>query len=264
VSAEADRPGAERRPPAGQPTAPVGSTPLTARGARTRAALVKAAAALFERQGYLDTSVGDIAKKARVAHGTFYTYFASKEEIFAEVADDLQHQLLTTAEAEPHVLPDATLSERIERANRGYLRGFAENARMMGVLEQVATFNPRLAAIRRANRRYFVQRNTAAIRRWQQQGLVHDRIDAGYAASALGSMVDRSAYVWMVLGEPFEFDEAVIHLTRLYCNALGLQYHRDQPPTAASTAARPKEDGHAGAPAHSVAARPRVPRRRRA
>ncbi len=102
---------------------------------------------------------------------------------------------------------------------------------MMGVIESVATFNPRLAAIRRANRRYFVQRNTASIRRWQEQGLIDERIDPSYAASALGSMVDRSAYVWLVLGEPFEFEDAVIQLTRLYCNALGLPYHRDHTPT---------------------------------
>ena len=49
---------------------------------------------------------------------------------------------------------------------------------MMGVLEQVATFNPRLAAIRRANRRYYVQRSTTSIRRWQEQGIVDPRIDA--------------------------------------------------------------------------------------
>jgi AcrR family transcriptional regulator len=222
----------------GRPLAPLGSPPLTARGARTRASLIKAARALFERQGYLDTNVGDIAKRARVAHGTFYTYFTSKEEIFAEVADALQHQLVLVAEAEPHLPADAAVSERIERANRGYLRGFAQNARMMGVMEQVATFNPRLAAIRRANRRYYVQRNTASIRRWQEQGLVDERIDASYAASALGSMVDRSAYVWLVLGEPFDFDEAVVQLTRLYCNALGLSYHRDEPPEGTTAARR--------------------------
>ena len=101
---------------------------------------MKAARALFERQGYLDTSVGDIAKRARVAHGTFYTYFSSKEEIFGEVADDLQHQMVQVAEAEPHLPQGARLSERIERANRGYLRGFEQNARMMGVIEQVAMY----------------------------------------------------------------------------------------------------------------------------
>ena len=157
----------------------VTATPLTARGARTRAALVKAARALFERQGYLDTSVGDISKRARVAHGTFYTYFNSKEEIFAEVADVLQADLLHVAEDEPHPPPGSSLSVRIERANRGYLLGYQKNARMMGVLEQVATFNPRLAAIRRSSRRYFVQRSTTSIRRWQEQGLIDERIDAG-------------------------------------------------------------------------------------
>ena len=207
--------------------AAVTTGPLTARGARTRAALVKAARALFERQGYLDTSVGDISKRARVAHGTFYTYFNSKEEIFAEVAEDLQADFLQVAEEEPHPPPGSPLSVRIERANRGYLRGYEQNARMMGVLEQVATFNPRLAAIRRASRRFYVQRSTTSIRRWQEQGLIDERIDAAYAASALGSMIDRSAYVWLVLGEPFDLDEAVIQLTRLYCNALGLPYHRD-------------------------------------
>ncbi|MGI9053914.1 MAG: TetR/AcrR family transcriptional regulator [Ilumatobacteraceae bacterium] len=207
--------------------------PLTARGARTRAALVKAARGLFERHGYVETSVGDIAKRARVAHGTFYTYFQSKEEIFAEVADALQADLLRAAEAEPHLPAGSPLSERIERANRGYLRGYEENARMMGVLEQVATFNPRLAATRRFSRRFYVQRNASSIRRWQQEGLVDARIDAAYAASALGSMIDRSAYVWLVLGEPFDLDEAVVQLTRLYCNALGLPYHRDVEESAA-------------------------------
>ena len=109
---------------------------------------------------------------------------------------------------------------------------------MMAVLEQVATFNPRLAAVRRASRRFWVQRGAESIRRWQEHGMVDERIDPAYAASALGSMVDRSAYVWIVLGEPYDRDEAVIQLTRLYCNALGMPYHRDSP-SAAGTANSP-------------------------
>jgi hypothetical protein len=35
-------------------------------------------------------------------------------------------------------------------------------------------------------------------------------------------MVDRFAYVWLVLGEPFELEPAVETLTSLYCRALGL------------------------------------------
>ncbi len=203
--------------------APVAS-PVTARCARTRAALVKAARALFEKNGYLDTNVDDIARRARVAHGTFYTYFNSKEEIFSEVVHVLLDDFRRIADAEPPA--SGEVSERIERSNRGYIKAFRANARMMAVLEQVATFNPRLAKVRRDARRFWVDRGTEAIRRWQRRGLVDQQIDAAYAASALGSMIDRSAYIWIVLGEPYETEKAVEQLTRLYCNALGVPYHR--------------------------------------
>jgi AcrR family transcriptional regulator len=200
------------------------SSPVTARGARTRAALVKAARGLFEKNGFLDTNVGDITRKARVAHGTFYTYFNSKEEIFTEVVEGLLADFQRIAAEEPTVTDHGSISERIERANRGYIRAYEANARMMAVLEQVATFNSRLAQMRRATRSFWRQRNSEAIRRWQERGIIDSSIDPDYAASALGSMVDRSAYVWIVLGEPYEFETAVVQLTRLYCNALGVPY----------------------------------------
>lgn len=225
------------------------NAPLTARGMRTRATLVKAARALFEKQGYLDTNVGDIAARAKVAHGTFYTYFSSKEEIFSEVVDLLMADRDRVAAAEPPVRAGAWLSERIERANRGYLQSYLANARMMAVLEQVATFNPRLAQVRRMARKPRVQRNADALQRWQRRGLIEPNIDPVYAANALGSMVDRSAYVWIVLGEPFDLEQAVQQLTRLYCNALRLPYHRDHPEGATeplpvtAVAAAPKRRG---------------------
>ncbi len=188
---------------------------------------MKAARALFEKHGYLDVNVGDISRRAKVAHGTFYTYFTSKEEIFAEVIDRLTADFISIAGEEPAVGPPGSVSASIERANRGYLHAYEANARMMAVMEQVATFNTRTAQIRRQTRHIWVTRNSEAIRRWQGRGLVDPRIDPWYAASALGSMIDRSAYVWIVLGEPYEFEPAVVQLSRLYCNALGLPYHAD-------------------------------------
>jgi AcrR family transcriptional regulator len=186
---------------------------------------VKAARALFEKNGYLDTNVADITARARVAHGTFYTYFGSKEDIFADVVDALLADFRRIASDEPPATGD--VARRIERANRGYIKAYNANARMMAVLEQVATFNPRLAQVRRETRRFWVDRSSTAIERWQERGLVDRRIDARYAASSLGSMVDRSTYLWIVLGEPYELDEAVTQLTLLYCNALGIPYDPD-------------------------------------
>ena len=55
--------------------------------ARTRRALVEAAMELFERDGYERTTVADIAAAAEIGTRTFFTYFASKEEVLFPESD---------------------------------------------------------------------------------------------------------------------------------------------------------------------------------
>src|SRR3954468_12907898 len=74
--------------------APHRAESLTARGARTRAALVYAARRVFERDGFLNARVTDIADVAGVAHGSLYTSFPDKKAILAAVLADLQEEML--------------------------------------------------------------------------------------------------------------------------------------------------------------------------
>jgi AcrR family transcriptional regulator len=62
---------------------------LSERGARTRRRLLEAAEQVFFELGYHDASIVKITEAAGVAQGTFYLYFASKQEIFAELVRDL-------------------------------------------------------------------------------------------------------------------------------------------------------------------------------
>ena len=43
---------------------------------------------VFAERGYHAARVDDIVRAARTSHGTFYLYFANKEEIFAAVGRD--------------------------------------------------------------------------------------------------------------------------------------------------------------------------------
>ena len=54
---------------------------------RTRQAIVDAATDLFERHGYDETTVADIAAAAEIGTRTFFSYFASKEEVLFPAAD---------------------------------------------------------------------------------------------------------------------------------------------------------------------------------
>ena len=189
--------------------------PTTSRGQRTRAQLIRGARAAFEKNGYLETRVVDIAEEADVAYGTFYTYFTSREEIFSEVVDVPLADFQEVTRAEPPA--GSSPAARIARSNRGYLRAYRKNARMMAVLEQSTTFNEMLMDVRRGIRGYgsFDRGRRSSGGR---EGLVDSSIDAYYAATSLGAMVNRSAYVWMVLGEPYDEDIAVEQLTLLYCH----------------------------------------------
>src|SRR5881398_2960578 len=114
--------------PRSRPPTPVREPPRTPRGARTRAALVTAARTVFERDGYLNTRLTDITAEANVATGSFYTYFASKEEIFAAVLAEVQEEML-----HPHV--------RELRRRRG--EAFAErNARTIRDLQARGLADP--------------------------------------------------------------------------------------------------------------------------
>ncbi len=63
------------------------------RKAEKRERLLTAAHRLFTRKGYHATRPQDIAREADVAHGTFYSHFNDKQEIFLAFAIDAQHQL---------------------------------------------------------------------------------------------------------------------------------------------------------------------------
>jgi AcrR family transcriptional regulator len=55
---------------------------------RTRAALLDAAAELFVERGFLGASVEAIAERAGFTRGAFYSNFASKDELFAELLQE--------------------------------------------------------------------------------------------------------------------------------------------------------------------------------
>lgn len=198
---------------------------LTPRGRRTRSALIAAAAEVFANDGFLDCRIADIAETAGVAHGTFYTYFSSKEEIFHEVIFLVQRDMASHDDQLPPP-EEQTPWQLVETANRRYITAYRRNARLMATLEQVATFNDDVRRLRLELRDRFVDRNTRAIQRWQRAGVADPDIDAGYAANALGTMVDRFAYTWFVLGQSFDEERAIETLTRLWLQSLGIEHGR--------------------------------------
>ena len=208
-----------------------GLAPVSARGTRTRRALVDAARRVFERDGFLDARITDIAAEAGVAAGSFYTYFTSKEAVFAAVIEELSEEML-------HLGPSGPLAGRedpvavIEAANLAYLSSYCRHAKLMGLMEQVAQIDEQFRAVRMRRVRAFSKRNARALERLQEQGLADPQLDPELAAQALSVMVSRMAYLTYVQGVGLRSrpPQALARaLTRLWVNALGIPAH--PPPT---------------------------------
>ena len=217
--------------------APGQARPLRADAARNRQALLAAARRVFERDGFVTARITDIADEAGLAHGSFYSHFRSKEDALAavlgEVGEEMLHpgpSLAGTAGGQGDLGDLGGAADPvavIHAANVAYLEAYRRNARLMALLEQVATVDERFAALRLERSEAFLARNARAIRRLQQAGLADPDLDPDLASLALSTMVSRSAYAVFAVGrQPVSVAELAATLTRLWANALGLSADR--------------------------------------
>lgn len=204
---------------------------VTAKGLRTREELVAAARRVFERGGYAGARVADITAEAGVAHGSFYTYFSSKQDVFAAVVREVGEQF-DEAVTSPPGGRGADPYQALDQANRRYLAAYRANSVIWALVEQVSTVDPEIHRIRLRGRRRHVERVARTIRRWQDRGLADPGVDPDTTAGALVSMISNFAYWWLAGGDSYDDEAAAATLTSIWARAVGLRpaAHRDSAP----------------------------------
>ena len=115
---------------------------LTDRTRETRDKLLRVARDVFEEDGFDGASISRIVEGANVSRGTFYLYFESKEDIFRTLAEDLLAQVVRLQTPLDRLAPIDTIRGSIA----GFIGYYREHARLMAVLEQVATHDVEFVA----------------------------------------------------------------------------------------------------------------------
>jgi AcrR family transcriptional regulator len=114
----------------------VGDRPLRADARRNRQAIVKAARAVFARDGR-QAQMDDIARRAKVGVGTVYRHFPTKEALLDALAADRFEQMADFAQ-------DALAVEDAWQAFAGFMRRAAELQASDRALSQVLADQPDL------------------------------------------------------------------------------------------------------------------------
>jgi AcrR family transcriptional regulator len=126
----------------GRTTSPAskGKAPRTARGEKTLRKILDAALLEFGQRGFHDSSIVGITSRAKVALGTFYTYFDSKEAVFAALVRDMSRQV------RDHVAPDIEGAvDEIDRerlALASYLRFVFDHKEVYRIIDEAEFVDP--------------------------------------------------------------------------------------------------------------------------
>lgn len=196
----------------------------SSKGARTRARLLAAAKEVFEEDGFLEARITDIAERAGLSHGSFYTYFDSKEQIFREVAAAVDDELgaplsdVILASSSSGLSPQ----DRLREALRLYFTAYRQHARIMGIIEEVSRYDDHVNDLLLARHRQYASQVAESIRQMQKRKVADRRLDPTIAAAVVGALTGRFAELWLVQGAvDCSFDDAVEQVTQLIVNALG-------------------------------------------
>jgi AcrR family transcriptional regulator len=173
--------------------------------ARTRAELLRAASRLFLRNGYVATSLSDIAEEAALTKGAVYSNFESKEELFLallqEIADPVQKWAVAQEqETAPSDLSSATGPSPEERAaNWGRSVG-ASPARV----RNVALFLEMSAVALRSDRarEWVAEHNADFFKRLGSD--LRDVLDAPDADAELLGLLAQSIYAGLMMHSAFK------------------------------------------------------------
>lgn len=203
------------------PAKPRGSN---ARGQRTRAQLVDAAAACFSEYGYERTRIADIVHRAGVSQGNFYRHFASKKEIFLEALTpglDALRENFRRVGLQTHDDAEALVAVMV-----AYLETYCRHRHLLRVMREAAAvgddgFDEMWLGLRGG----FVTRTQDWLERLHVAGKIGPG-DFVLIAEALGAMLEQTAYVQLGLARQSPRPEEIARIGR----TVGEIWHRALPP----------------------------------
>jgi AcrR family transcriptional regulator len=168
---------------------------LSRRGVETRERLLEAAEQVFAELGYVDASIVKITEAAAVGQGTFYLYFASKQEIFDELVRDLNRRVR-------HAMKEASSkgTTRLESELLGfgaYFHFTTEHPALYRIIRQAEFVSPEIL---RYHYDKLSEGYVEGLRAAMEQGEIGD-IDPEVTAYALMAVGELLGMRWILWGD---------------------------------------------------------------
>jgi AcrR family transcriptional regulator len=109
---------------------------LGAHGRATVRRLLEAGLAEFEESGFQGARVEDIVRRAKTSHGTFYLYFANKDDLFRTLLQDALHDMAVITDEFPIVTSNEAGRAALRKWVQSFCDIYAAHATVIRILSQ--------------------------------------------------------------------------------------------------------------------------------
>ena len=179
--------------------------------------LVLAARSAFEELGYGATTIAEITRRAGVSRATFYVYFASKEQVFAVLAEQVRDRFVRAQELSG-IDPD-DVSAVLRRTIATTLEATVENLALMTVLNHQAVGDDEIRGLWLEIQREAVHRTAGYVRQQARAGHVDPVADPEALGMMGAGMNDR--YAPLVVSGVTTVEAAVEEMHHIWMACLG-------------------------------------------
>lgn len=182
----------------------------------TRTVILRAAETAFERFGFTQTTIGEIAKAAGVSRPTVYAYFTSKKDVFRSLAIAVRDEFLHGQEVDP-TLP---ITEILQQTLAAYLDAWIYHQGLLAVINHQALIDQEMGQLWHDLHQWPNRRNTQFIERLERDDRAHPLVPPAVVAEAITGTVRRFAE--LDSGSSAERAEMVDHLVTIYNRLAGV------------------------------------------
>lgn len=116
--------------------------PRTERGRETLERILGSAEEVFRERGYEAASVSAICRRTGLAQGTFYLYFASKEDVYVRLVEGLQNRIVARLRAS--IADESNPRARLLGAYGALLDFISENPTLFQVFREAEFVRPEI------------------------------------------------------------------------------------------------------------------------
>jgi AcrR family transcriptional regulator len=188
----------------------------------TRQKLLEAGYAVFLEQGFQKATISQIIKRAETGYGTAYVYFQNKDELFAEVMDDVMKRFYEVAEFPFDPRTSGEAYALIAHQVRCFLELALKEKGIMRVVKEGIGSSPLVEKRWRQIRERFIKRIAQDIQYVQTKGLAKKELDPFLVAR--GWFYANEMFMWHLVEEddPPALEDVIANLTAIYTGGL---YH---------------------------------------